>query len=188
MPTDVPWSRQCSDAVPNAASRVSRESKISAIEGCVRRGRHYLRSDQVIGRVTICQHEEVAAVASGVRLTWMQIPAHVRAGIEAIIGGGAVVSAVSQSGGFSPGTADRVVTADGRRAFCQGSQHHPQRADAEHAPSRSSAWSVNSHPIPTCRRYSASTTTVRGSGWCLRDVDGHTPAECRGTQLSSRLP
>jgi hypothetical protein len=55
--------------------------------------------------------------ASGVRISWMQIPARVRAGIEAIIGGGAVVSAVSQSRGFSPGTADRVVTADGRRAF-----------------------------------------------------------------------
>src|SRR5215213_9278300 len=47
----------------------------------------------------------------------LQIPARVRAAIEAIIGGGAVVTAVSQSGGFSPGTADRVVTADGRRAF-----------------------------------------------------------------------
>jgi hypothetical protein len=55
--------------------------------------------------------------ASGVRINWMQIPVRVRAGIEAIIGGGAVIAAVSQSGGFSPGTADRVVTADGRRAF-----------------------------------------------------------------------
>src|SRR5215207_3235620 len=60
--------------------------------------------------------EEVVA-ASGVRISWMQIPARVRAGIEAIIGGGAVVTAISQSGGFSPGTADRVVTADGCRAF-----------------------------------------------------------------------
>ena len=57
------------------------------------------------------------AVASDVRITWTQIPAHVRAHIESIIGGGAVVTAVSQSGGFSPGTADRVVTADGHRAF-----------------------------------------------------------------------
>jgi len=40
--------------------------------------------------------------ASGVRISWMQIPARVRARIEAIIGGGAVVTAVSQSGGFSP--------------------------------------------------------------------------------------
>jgi hypothetical protein len=41
--------------------------------------------------------------ASGVRISWMQIPVRVRAGIEAIIGGGTVVTAVSQSGGFSPG-------------------------------------------------------------------------------------
>ncbi|WP_285471648.1 phosphotransferase [Actinoplanes sp. NBRC 101535] len=36
--------------------------------------------------------------------------------MERIIGG-PVVEAVSQTGGFSPGTADRVRTADGRRAF-----------------------------------------------------------------------
>jgi aminoglycoside phosphotransferase (APT) family kinase protein len=37
--------------------------------------------------------------------------------VEQIIGGGPVVAAVSQVGGFSPGTADRVRTEDGRRAF-----------------------------------------------------------------------
>ena len=40
----------------------------------------------------ICQHEEVVA-ASGVRITWMQIPARVWAGIEAILGGGAAAAA-----------------------------------------------------------------------------------------------
>jgi len=54
--------------------------------------------------------------ASGVRISWMQIPARVRAAIEAIIGGGATVTAVSQSGGFSPGTADRVVNLTSRRS------------------------------------------------------------------------
>ncbi len=39
-----------------------------------------------------------------------------RHAVETIIGG-TVVEAVSQPGGFSPGTADRVRTADGRRAF-----------------------------------------------------------------------
>ena len=54
--------------------------------------------------------------ASGVRIGWVDLPEPVRAAVEDIIGG-TVVEARSQSGGFSPGTADRVRTADGRRAF-----------------------------------------------------------------------
>ncbi|WP_109211971.1 MULTISPECIES: phosphotransferase [Microbacterium] len=50
------------------------------------------------------------------RLQWSEIPAPVRAGIEDVLGG-PVVEARSQSGGYSPGSADRVVTAAGRRAF-----------------------------------------------------------------------
>jgi len=54
--------------------------------------------------------------ASGVRVLWADLPSHVRAAVEEILGS-LVVEAVSQPGGFSPGSADRVVTADGRRAF-----------------------------------------------------------------------
>ncbi|MGK5681251.1 aminoglycoside phosphotransferase family protein [Actinoplanes sp. URMC 104] len=54
--------------------------------------------------------------AGGTRIGWQDLPAPVRARVERIIGG-RVVEAVSQTGGFSPGTADRVVTGDGRRAF-----------------------------------------------------------------------
>ena len=52
----------------------------------------------------------------GVRIGWADLPARIREQVEAAVGG-AVVRAVSQNGGFSPGTADRVVTANGRRAF-----------------------------------------------------------------------
>lgn len=52
----------------------------------------------------------------GVRIGWADLPGEIRARVEALLGG-RVVSAVSQAGGFSPGTADRVVTAGGRRAF-----------------------------------------------------------------------
>ncbi|MEU4163920.1 phosphotransferase [Actinoplanes sp. NPDC026670] len=55
-------------------------------------------------------------VASGVRIGWVDLPAPVRHEIELIVGG-PVVAAESQTGGFSPGTADRVRTATGRRAF-----------------------------------------------------------------------
>ncbi|GLW35630.1 aminoglycoside phosphotransferase family protein [Actinoplanes regularis] len=54
--------------------------------------------------------------ATGVRITWSDLPLQVRSGVERIIGA-PVVEARSQAGGFSPGTADRVRTADGRRAF-----------------------------------------------------------------------
>jgi aminoglycoside phosphotransferase (APT) family kinase protein len=54
--------------------------------------------------------------AAGVRIRWTDVPAHVRSEVDAILGS-PVVEAVSQTGGFSPGTADRVRTADGRRAF-----------------------------------------------------------------------
>lgn len=50
------------------------------------------------------------------RMTWSELPDDLRAEIEAVLGS-PVVEAVSQSHGFSSGTADRVVTASGRRAF-----------------------------------------------------------------------
>lgn len=54
--------------------------------------------------------------AEGVRVAWTDLPASVRAGVEDVLGS-PVVRAATQPGGFSPGSADRVVTADGRRAF-----------------------------------------------------------------------
>ncbi|AXH95054.1 aminoglycoside phosphotransferase family protein [Ornithinimicrobium avium] len=52
----------------------------------------------------------------GVRLAWGDLPPDLRSWVGDVLGG-PVVTAVSQPGGFSPGTADRVVTASGRRAF-----------------------------------------------------------------------
>ncbi|MFG2059057.1 phosphotransferase family protein [Micromonospora sp. NPDC048930] len=50
------------------------------------------------------------------RIHWTDLPEHVRSAVEELLGD-RVVAAVSQDGGFSPGTADRVRTAAGRRAF-----------------------------------------------------------------------
>lgn len=49
-------------------------------------------------------------------MDWEQLPLSVRQAIEERIGG-AVVEAVTQPGGFSPGLAARVRTSDGRRCF-----------------------------------------------------------------------
>jgi aminoglycoside phosphotransferase (APT) family kinase protein len=68
-------------------------------------------------------------VASGVRIGWVDLPGRVRDAVEAIVGG-VVVEAVSQPGGFSPGTADRIRTAGGRRAFVKA----VSSAQNEHSP------------------------------------------------------
>jgi aminoglycoside phosphotransferase (APT) family kinase protein len=65
-------------------------------------------------------------MASGARIGWVDLPAAVQHAVEEILGG-AVVEAVSQPGGFSPGTADRLRTADGRRAFVKAVS--PQQND-----------------------------------------------------------
>ncbi|WP_433301697.1 aminoglycoside phosphotransferase family protein [Actinoplanes sp. CA-030573] len=55
--------------------------------------------------------------AARVRIGWRDMPEAVRCRTEEIIGGGRVTTAESQAGGFSAGSADRVVTESGRRAF-----------------------------------------------------------------------
>ena len=50
------------------------------------------------------------------RMPWDEVPESVRASVGEILGA-PVVTAHTQPGGFSPGSADRVVTSTGRRAF-----------------------------------------------------------------------
>lgn len=64
--------------------------------------------------------------AKNSRLQWDQLPIKVRAGIEKIMGS-PVSQALSQPGGYSPGTADRIVTVSGTRFFVKavGSSINP---------------------------------------------------------------
>lgn len=50
------------------------------------------------------------------RLLWSYLPMHVRDALEAIMGS-AAVKVTSQNGGYSPGTADRIITEKGDRFF-----------------------------------------------------------------------
>lgn len=113
------------------------------------------------------------AAVGGSRVQWHQVPAVVRAGIEDQLGS-TVVSAQSQPGGFSPGSADRVVLADGRRAFV-----------------KAVGMEVNPDSPPIHRRELAVTGALPDAGFSPRllcgyddgdwvalafaDVDGHSP-------------
>lgn len=54
--------------------------------------------------------------SGGNRVRWEELPPAVHDVVAEVLGS-AVVRSVSQSGGFSPGSADRVLTATGARAF-----------------------------------------------------------------------
>lgn len=71
----------------------------------------------------------MTTTASGVRISWPDLPEPVRQWAEAVMGG-PVVEHHSQAGGFSPGTADRVVTDSGFRAFVKA----VSTAQNEHSP------------------------------------------------------
>jgi aminoglycoside phosphotransferase (APT) family kinase protein len=70
--------------------------------------------------------------AIGTRISWPDLPGRVRAAIEDRLGS-PVVSAESQPGGFSPGTADRVVTRTGERAFVKAVSPAQNERSAEMA-------------------------------------------------------
>lgn len=55
-------------------------------------------------------------ITSSGRFGWKEIPEPLRRQVEDLLGS-PVIRAVSQTGGFSPGSADRVTTATGVRAF-----------------------------------------------------------------------
>jgi len=54
--------------------------------------------------------------SGGNRVSWADLPPAVHDAVTGLLGS-PVVQTVSQPGGFSPGSADRVLLADGRRAF-----------------------------------------------------------------------
>ncbi|MEO8394957.1 MAG: phosphotransferase [Chloroflexota bacterium] len=59
---------------------------------------------------------KTTTTAQGVRIGWLDMPEAIRAQVEDWLGG-AVVEAVTPSGGFSPGVVALLRTADGRKVF-----------------------------------------------------------------------
>ena len=98
-----------------------------------------------------------------------------------------MVTAVSQSGGFSPGAADRVVAADGRRAFVKAvsSTQRKQSPSLHRAEAHVVGQLSSTSFVPALLGvYDDDGEWV---GWCLKTSTA-TPRRCHGTPLSSRRP
>lgn len=116
----------------------------------------------------------------GGRAQWGDLPERVRGAVARVLGS-PVVRAASQAGGFSPGSADRVVTATGRRAFVKtlDGGRYPGSDDFHRREARVLGALPAGLPVP------ALLALVEQDGWVTlvtEDVDGDTPA------LPWRLP
>lgn len=114
--------------------------------------------------------------ASGLRLDWSEVPERVRVAVESRLGS-PVVSAASQSAGFSPGVAARLRLADGRRVFAKAVGPEPNAsAPAVHRrEARITAALPEEAPVP---RLLFSHDEGEG-GWVVlffEDVEGRNPA------------
>ena len=107
------------------------------------------------------------------RTAWTELPGELVATVEGLLGG-AVVAATSQTEGFSPGSADRVVTQQGRRAFVK----------AVHRERNSGTYELHRREIDVMRLLpdGVRAPTLLGSfvtdDWAaliLDDVEGHHP-------------
>lgn len=132
---------------------------------------------------------QLAWVGMG-RTTWTDVPAVLRAEVEEILGG-PVTRATSQSGGYSPGGADRLSTADGRRAFVK-TLARSRNADGFRLHEQEAA--VVAHLPPTVRAPRLLATlraTIDTDDWIaivLEDVDGRHPGHARdGSDVAAVL-
>jgi len=124
--------------------------------------------------------------AAGVRVPWSDLPDGVRAGVEAVLGS-YVVSAVTQRGGFSPGSADRVVTADGRRAFVKAvsSEANPTSPDLHRREAAVATALPATAPVPELLGVHDDGTWV---ALVLSDVEGRHPRlPWRADELASTM-
>lgn len=115
----------------------------------------------------------MAITASGVRISWPDLPEPVRSWVEGVVGG-SVVEHHSQPGGFSPGTADRVVTATGQRAFVKA----VSAAQSEHTPGmhrREAAVAAELPPSPRTSRLLGCHDDGTWVALVFADVAGRTP-------------
>lgn len=111
------------------------------------------------------------------RARWDHLPAELRDAVADVLGS-PVVTAVSQVAGFSPGSADRVVAASGRRAFVKTAD---RRRSAETAALHRRELAV-AGALPATVRAPALLGSWLTDDWVvlvLDDVEGRHPGEAR---------
>jgi aminoglycoside phosphotransferase len=113
--------------------------------------------------------------AAGVRLAWSAVPADLREKACAFVGGGEVVEAVSQTGGFSPGAACRVRLSTGRGFFVKAvsAEQNPDTPDLYMKEARYAAALPPTAPAPRLLG------VIDERGWAVlvfEDIEGVMPA------------
>ena len=90
-----------------------------------------------------------APPAQGIRTPWETLPAHVHDAVARLLGS-PVTHAVTQPGGFSPGTAARVRTATGTHAFVKAvsAETNPHSPELHRTEARNAAALPPSVPAP----------------------------------------
>ncbi|MFG1807181.1 aminoglycoside phosphotransferase family protein [Streptomyces sp. NPDC049040] len=111
--------------------------------------------------------------AVGVRAPWAAVPAGLRAAVEERLGA-PVVAADTQSGGFSPGVAARLLLADGRRAFVKAvsEAQNPESPGIHRSEARNAAGLPAAVPAPRLL------ACFDRDGWVVllfEDVEGRAP-------------
>lgn len=115
--------------------------------------------------------------AAGVRLPWSQLPPRVLAALESKLGA-PVAESTMQPGGFSPGVAARVRSADGRRVFVKavGPELNPDSPDLYRQEARTVAALPLLAPVPRLLwNYDEG-----ADGWVMlvfEDIEGRNPAQ-----------
>lgn len=116
--------------------------------------------------------------AQGIRLDWQAMPASVRGKVEQWLGS-PIVNVVSQPGGFSPGVAARLRTADNRRVFVKavGPELNPDTPSFHRQEAKITALIPPTAPVP---RLLWSVDDVDATGWVVLvfdDIEGQQPTQ-----------
>jgi Phosphotransferase enzyme family len=109
------------------------------------------------------------------RVPWHELPAAVRSWARDVLGA-AVVTAVSQPGGFSPGAASRLTLADGRRAFIKAvcGSANPDSPDMHRSEARIAAALPPGVPAP---EFLGGFDDGEWVALLFRDADGRQPGQ-----------
>lgn len=120
-------------------------------------------------------HQPSPPPAQGVRPDFQSVPAHVRAALESWLGS-SIVSAESQTSGFSPAVAARLRTADGRGVFVKiaAAATNPDLPGIYRSEARIAAALPTHAPVPRLQ------WTYDDGDWIVlafEEIDGYQPAQ-----------